>query len=138
VARARVREVFCIHRCEDLGSPTAVTVFGIAAVVFAWYLIGTQTSDFLDLLLTYVSPASLPLRLTPGREPSLPRSYMQLMSVVYGFGSWSTYQPSETWSWIAALFRVAASWSSHLWASFYGRFVGSKASMTGSNGLTRL
>ena len=51
----------CVHRCEDLGNPTAVTVFGIAAVVFAWYLIGTQTSDFLDLLLTYVTTASVPL-----------------------------------------------------------------------------
>jgi hypothetical protein len=56
----------CDHRCEDLGNPTAVTIFGIAAVVFAWYLIGTQTSDFLDLLLTYVATASLPLRVTPG------------------------------------------------------------------------
>jgi hypothetical protein len=34
--------------------------------VFAWYLIGTQTSDFLDLLLTYVAAASHPLRVTRG------------------------------------------------------------------------
>jgi hypothetical protein len=66
MARARVRVRSWFHRCEDLGNPTAVTVFGIAAVVCAWYLIGTQTSDFLDLLLTYGMPASLPLRLTPG------------------------------------------------------------------------
>jgi hypothetical protein len=107
---------FCVHRCGDLGNPTAATLFGIAAVVFAWYLIGTQTSDFLDLLLTYVAAASHPLRVMQGGEPSLPRSYMQLMSVVYGFGSY--YQFSETWNSIAALFRVAASWSSHLWVRF--------------------
>jgi hypothetical protein len=33
----------CLRRCEDLGSATAVTIFGIAAVVSVWLLMNFQT-----------------------------------------------------------------------------------------------
>ena len=33
----------CENRCEDLGNPTAVTIFGIAAVVTVWLIMNFQT-----------------------------------------------------------------------------------------------
>ena len=41
--RARVSVRVCLRRCEDLGSATAVTIFGIAAVVSVWLLMNFQT-----------------------------------------------------------------------------------------------
>ena len=33
----------CQSKCEDLGNPTAVTIFGIAAVVTVWLVMNFQT-----------------------------------------------------------------------------------------------
>jgi hypothetical protein len=43
----------CDMSCADIEPKAVVTIFGIVAVVTVWYLINTQSSDALDLLLTY-------------------------------------------------------------------------------------
>ena len=45
----------CDISCADIEPKAVVTVFGIVAVVTVWYSINTQSSDTLDLLLTYVT-----------------------------------------------------------------------------------
>ncbi len=44
----------CGTACAEIEPQGVTTALGIMAVVLVWYLINTQSSDALDLLLTYV------------------------------------------------------------------------------------
>ncbi len=45
----------CDTACAEIGPQGVTTALGIMAVVTVWYLINTQSSDALDLLLSYVA-----------------------------------------------------------------------------------
>ena len=45
----------CATACAEIEPQGVTTALGIMAVVTVWYLINTQSSDALDLLLTYVA-----------------------------------------------------------------------------------
>ncbi len=45
----------CATACAEIEPQGVTTALGIIAVVTVWYLINTQSSDALDLLLSYVA-----------------------------------------------------------------------------------
>ena len=101
----------CDTACAEIEPQGVTTALGIMAVVLVWYLINTQSSDVLDLLLRYVALllARLCGRCSLRAWFSL-FSYMQLQSVIFDFESAYPHGSAwnGAWSQIAMLFGAPA------------------------------